>query len=233
MLGASIKNHRSLAAQPACVTFAVSGPCTSWSVETWQECGLPSMVELLRKAFLAAVSGPNRNDNRAAVGNGLPPSEEATSISKRISSSRRCARKRMCNAMKARLSCLKQQRQRFVTENPQHPLALQPWLPLKSNAQQQQLQLHVQQEHQEQEQEENYHEEQDQVPQEDSPPTYAAQEYQAMELLAPGFIKAIADVRTAMLSMEPVERFRPAVVAFLALYLFCNKCSWRLVAART
>jgi len=188
---AEIEQSPALASQPAGLAFAVSGPSTSKSVETWQECGLPRVVELLRKAFLAAFSGPKRTDNRAAVSNGLPPSEEATGHSKRLSSSRMWARKRMCSAMESLVSNLKQQRERFVTENPRHPLALGPGLPLGSNGQVQQL---------------------GEEEEEDTP--RLAQEYAAMELLATGFIKAIADARTAMLSVEPVLRFRPAVVAF-------------------
>ena len=194
---AEIELNPALASVPAGLAFAVSGPCTSWSVETWQECGLPRVVELLRKAFLAAFSGPKRNDNRAGVSRGLPPREEASSLSARLSSSRMCARKRMCSAMKTLVSYLKQQRQRFVTENPGHPLARGPGFPLGSNRQPQR---------QEEQQEHGQGERED--------PPRITQEYEAMELLAPGFIKAVADTRTAMLSMEPVLRFRPAVVAF-------------------
>ena len=97
----------------------------------------------------------------------------------------------MCSAMKSLVSNLKQQRERFVTENPRHPLALGPGLPLWSNGQVQQL---------------------GEEEEEDTP--RLAQEYEAMELLATSCIKAIADARTAMLSVEPVLRFRPAVVAF-------------------
>ena len=120
---AEIEQTPSLVSVPAALAFAVSGPCTSWSDETWQECGLPRVVELLRKAFLAAFSGPKRTDNRAGARNGLPPCPEATLHSMHLSNKRSKARFRMSNSMKSLVSNLQQYRERFVKANPRHPLA--------------------------------------------------------------------------------------------------------------
>ena len=200
-----IQQTPSLVSVPAALAFAVSGPCTSWSHETWQECGLPRVVELLRKAFLAAFSGPKRTDNRASVQNGLPPCPEATLRSKLLSNKRSKARFRMGNSMKSLLSNLQQHRERFVKANPHHPLArVMPPSPvvddvvtlaaaeamLGSNGHGQEQQGRQQQ--------------------------ALDVAYEAMDLAAPGFIKAVADARTALLSLEPAQRFRPAVVAFCA-----------------
>jgi len=189
----------SLRSMPAALAFAVSAPCTSWSVDVWSNsCGLPRIVEKLRLAFLASFSGAK---NRAGNTRGKGRCSKVQRRAAKLCGKRNRARNRMKNALSGLLAQLQKFRVRFVKTQAHHPLAFAGVeLETKTGA----------------EAEAEPEDEADADPDEQEQAQREAIEaaYVVLDQVSPDFIKALVAARNTQLAMNPAARFRPAVVAF-------------------
>jgi hypothetical protein len=121
---AELSQTPSLRSKPAALAFAVSAPCTSWSVDAWQgaDSCMPRVVEVLRLAFLASFSGPKTTDNRAGSKSGLPFCKVAAKRSTSLWFKRRRARERMDKALKKLVVSMGEFREKFVKTQSQQLL---------------------------------------------------------------------------------------------------------------
>ena len=200
---AEIALRPSLRAMPAALAFAVSAPCTSWSVDVWpNSCGLPRIVESLRLAFLASFSGPK---NRAGNTRGMGRCSKVQRRAAKLCGKRNRARNRMTNALSGLLAQLQKFRVRFVKTQAHHPLAFAGVeLETETGAEA------------EPEPEADADADADPDPDEQEQEKREAIEaaYVVLDQVLPDFIKALGVARNSQLAMNPAARFRPAVVAF-------------------
>ena len=191
---AELSQTPSLRSKPVALAFAVSAPCTSWSVDSWQgsDSGMPRVVEVLRLAFLASFSGPKRTDNRAGTKTGLPFCQVTATRSTKLCYKRVRARKRMDRALKSLVVSMGEFRERFVKKQSHHPLAFADSAAAGAS-----------------EHEPSSEQQQKQEGQEALDAAYGV-----MDAIVPDFLKSLADARSALLAVDPAQRFRPAVVVF-------------------
>ena len=198
-----------LRTKPAALAFAVSAPCTSWSVDVWpNNCGLPRIVALLRLAILASFSGPK---NRAGSKNGMGRCPLVQRRGAKLCGKRNRVRNRIAKALSGLVAELEKFRLRFVKTQAHHPLAF-PEIELETETGSELVTENGAESEVDDEADIEEREQREQQEQQAREAIEAA--YLVLDNITPNFINALAVARNAQLAIDPVARFRPAVVAF-------------------